>query len=251
MYILTQFIYRISFGLALAMAITSPREVTSGYFRNHSYVLLGLNALATMVAWSNPASFPLWPALVVSGLSYAAAVAWLYEKKHAGIVLLFAVSAVSILGGWLSLARGADHSFLAQALALLDPLTSGLVMGVTIAAMFLGHWYLNAPGMALAPLNKLVRFMAAAIVLRMIVSAVGVITALQTLGPSGGEQTLFLILRWLSGLIGALAVAWMTLATLKIPNTQAATGLLYVGVISTFLGELVALLLSLGSSYPL
>jgi hypothetical protein len=55
---------------------------------------------------------------------------------------------------------------------------------------------------------------------------------------------LFLTLRWLSGIVGALALAVMTWQTLKIPNTQSATGILYVGVIVTFLGELLALLLA-------
>jgi hypothetical protein len=44
--------------------------------------------------------------------------------------------------------------------------------------------------------------------------------------------------------VGALAVVVMTWQTLKIPNTQSATGILYVGVIVTFLGELLALLLT-------
>jgi hypothetical protein len=43
----------------------------------------------------------------------------------------------------------------------------------------------------------------------------------------------------------------MTWSTLKIPNTQAATGMLYVAVITTFLGELVGQLLSSGKAYPL
>ena len=36
----------------------------------------------------------------------------------------------------------------------------------------------------------------------------------------------------------------MSWQTLKIPNTQSATGILYVAVITTFLGELTSLLLS-------
>ena len=63
MAILTQFVLRLSFGLALGMAITDPRRVTSGYYRNHAYVLLGLNVLATMVALTAPDRFPLWPPL--------------------------------------------------------------------------------------------------------------------------------------------------------------------------------------------
>ena len=43
-------------------------------------------------------------------------------------------------------------------------------------------------------------------------------------------------------------MAWKTL---QIPNTQSATGILYVAVIATFIGELVSLLLSGSSAYPL
>ena len=37
------------------------------------------------------------------------------------------------------------------AFSYLDPLTSGLLLGITIAAMFLGHWYLNTPTMRTVP----------------------------------------------------------------------------------------------------
>jgi len=38
---------------------------------------------------------------------------------------------------------------------------------------------------------------------------------------------------------------------LQIPNTQSATGILYVAVIATFLGELTSLLLSAGLAFPI
>ncbi len=43
----------------------------------------------------------------------------------------------------------------------------------------------------------------------------------------------------------------MSWETLKIPNTQSATGILYVGVILTFLGEVAGLLISRETMYPL
>ncbi len=96
MAILTQFILRLSFGLALGMALTNPRQVTSGYYRNHLYVLLGLNVLATMAAIAQPDRLSLVPPLLAAILSYAGAVVWLYEKQRAGIVLLALVAAVSL-----------------------------------------------------------------------------------------------------------------------------------------------------------
>ena len=66
MLVLSQFVLRLSFGLSLAMALTSPKKVTSGYFRNHSYVLLGLTVLATLAALANQNSsvkLVVWPPL--------------------------------------------------------------------------------------------------------------------------------------------------------------------------------------------
>ena len=42
----------------------------------------------------------------------------------------------------------------------------------------------------------------------------------------------------------------MTWKTLAIPNTQSATGILYVGIIAAFLGELTSQLRSAGTVFP-
>jgi hypothetical protein len=62
---------------------------------------------------------------------------------------------------------------------------------------------------------------------------------------------LFILLRWLAGILGAAGLTVMAWKTSLIPNTQSATGILYVGVIATFIGELVSLLLSSSTAYPL
>jgi hypothetical protein len=248
--ILTQFIMRISFGLALGMAITPPRQVTSGYYRNHLYVLLGFNVLATLVAWAAPSQFPLWPPLSAAVLSYVGSVLWLYEKPRAGIACLACISAVTLVGAWLTLGGPSTASPAATLLHYADAPTSGLVLGGTIAAMFLGHWYLNTPTMALGPLRRLIVLMAVGIALRAVVCGAGLVLEIQSSGWPSQGQALFLGLRWLSGLLGAMLLSVMAWKTLQIPNTQSATGILYVGVIVTFLGELVSLLLSNGLAYP-
>jgi hypothetical protein len=70
---------------------------------------------------------------------------------------------------------------------------------------------------------------------------------------AGGTQThwLWLSLRWGAGIIGPLIVAAMTWRILKYRNTQSATGVLFVGVILTFLGEMTALLLYRELGLPL
>ncbi|MCC7086080.1 MAG: hypothetical protein IT427_13845 [Pirellulales bacterium] len=237
------------------MGLTSSRLVTSGYFRNHAYVLLGLNVLATLVALANRSQFLLWPPLAGAILSYLSAAVWLYEKPQAGKVLLFAVAAVSLLGAWsgsaLHLARFDIVSSPArQLLWYLDPMVGGLVLGSTMAAMFLGHWYLNTPTMELSPLRTLIVLMIFSVVVRSIVCGVG--TSFQLAGHGFSTPDLLMdFLRWAAGIVGVAVLAIMAWQTLKIPNTQSATGILYVAVIATFIGELTAQLLSASTVYPL
>src|SRR5262245_39097801 len=80
--LLSQFLLRLTFGLAVGMAITTPRLVSSGYFRNHLYVTLGLSAFAAMVSHTAaPDAF--WYAISAAVASYIGSVCWLYEKPKA------------------------------------------------------------------------------------------------------------------------------------------------------------------------
>lgn len=254
MQLLIQFLFRLSFGMAAAMLCVSARQVTSGYYRNNLYVLLGLNVLGSLLTWVAPADagMVVWPAVLAAVASYLGAAAWLYEKAGPGLLALVAVGIGSLAGASKSQpAHALSDSPSAQALWTLDPVTGGAVLGVTMAAMLLGHWYLNAPGMSLAPLRRLVGLMMAVLVLRGALAACGAILEYRTAAAIDLSEMLFACLRWLSGIVGALVVAVMARQTLKIPNTQSATGILYVGVILTFIGELTALLLSRGKPFPL
>ena len=61
----------------------------------------------------------------------------------------------------------------------------------------------------------------------------------------------FVTMRWAFGLAGVAVLIWMAWRTLDIPNTQSATGILYVAVIGAFVGETMSLLLSAESVYPI
>src|SRR6476660_3711410 len=166
MLLLSPFVLRLSFGLALAMGLTSPQKVTSGFFRNHSYVLLGLNVLAALAAWAERSQLYLWPPIIAAVLAYLCCVAWLYQMPKLGMLVLWSVAAISLIGALIDLPidartrleRGGD--MLGPVLWRLDPMASGQLLGTTIAAMCLGHWYLNTPTMEIGPLRRLLRLMA-------------------------------------------------------------------------------------------
>lgn len=245
MVILTQFLMRLAFGLAVGMALTSSRLVSSGFFRNHLYVTLGLSTLAALVGYS--AGFVWWPAAAAAALSYVGSVCWLYEQSRVGAILLWVIAGLALAGAWFgeSTVAGAD------VLRVTVVTTSGLVLGVTTAAMLLGHWYLNAPGMQLAPLERLIAVAAGAVVLQAAVIGSGLWCEVTQTAGVATFTWWFVVLRWAFGIVGTLALLWMARQTLRIPNTQSATGILYVAVIAVFAGELAGLLLSARSMFPL
>jgi hypothetical protein len=258
--LLIQFVFRLTFGVALAMVVTPSKHVSSGFYRVHLWVLLGLNTFASLAIYSQRESlakplmdwrlvFALAIGLVV--LNYVASVFWLYEKAQVGSALILAIAAVALMASILATTWENTREPVGIALAILDLASSGVLLGVTLAAMFLGHWYLNTPTMELLPLRRLVMFMTAAILIRTFVSGTGLTLQLTSDQVVPTLFWIFVVFRWLSGLLGTLAMAWMSWYTLKVPNTQSTTGILYAGVILAFLGELTSLLLSVDYPYPL
>ncbi len=259
-HLLIQFVFRVTFGVALCMGVTPARYVTSGFYRVHLWVLMGINTFAALAIFTRqeslePGAFS-WQFLFgvtvgMAFLSYVGSVLWLYEKSAAGELVLFVVAITALIAAGMVTPWSEATSGIGIALAFLDLSSSGLLLGVTLSAMFLGHWYLNTPTMELLPLKRLVILMGIAIVVRTLVSGTGL--ALQATSPAPLETVfwIFVSFRWLSGILGTLMLALMSWYALQVPNTQSATGILYAGVILTFLGELTSQLLSVDTLYPI
>ncbi len=251
--VLLAFLLRLACGLAAGMGIVSPGQVTSGYYRNNLYVLLGCNVLAGLTAWRLQTWAGAW-CVVGAVLSYAGAVCWLYEKQKAGRLALWLVAAAALAGSWAAqrpwLAAGTGYSVVQprwgglphHVLRWCDAPLGSAVSGGSVAAMLLGHWYLNAPGMQLAPLLRLLRWLLACTAMRAVGSAISAAAVSQASMPA--SDAWFLVLRWGAGLVGVMSLVVMAARNLAVPNTQSATGILYVAVIGAFAGELLALLLA-------
>lgn len=252
--ILLQFIFRLSMGIAAAMGLTSPRWVNAGFFRVHLWVIMGGNTLAALVAWSRPHDWT--PRVLITSLAvaltvlaYFGAVVWLYEQHRWGRWMLWGVAGLAFIAATAMFEAGLTAPMLTS-LKVLDIVSSGLLLGSTITAMFLGHWYLNHPGMELAPLRRLVLLMAASVILRSVAAGIGLGMEISAV-EKATAWWLMILLRWCAGLGLTFVLAWLTWQTLKVPNTQSATGILYAAVILTFIGELTSQLLSADAAYPL
>ncbi|MDA0839873.1 MAG: hypothetical protein O3B01_02360 [Planctomycetota bacterium] len=125
-------------------------------------------------------------------------------------------------------------------------LTSALSLGGILSAMMLGHWYLVTPTLSLKPLKTLVVLAGASLLAQLVFLGGGLYATskgidadlVRLVVAKPGFDALCFWIRVLVGICGGVVVAILTFRTLdKWRNTQAATGLLYVGVIIVFIGE--------------
>jgi hypothetical protein len=247
MTILFEFLMRLACGMAFAMVLTSARQVSSGFFRNHLYVVLGVLTLGCLAAASIRREL-FWGTVAAAALAYAGGVAWLYDAKRTGKSILLLVAATSLCLAITSSraaspkADGLDA--VATALDVLDVTTASWLVGTVMVSMLLGHWYLNAPEMEIQPLDKLLGFAFAGLVARAAVCGGALFWGVRSVSDFPQTMTWLIVLRWACGLAGLAAALWMARQTLKIPNTQSATGLLYVAVFAVLSGEIASLLMS-------
>jgi hypothetical protein len=136
---------------------------------------------------------------------------------------------------------------------LLGEFTSAALLGTAITAMLLGHFYLIAPGMSLSPLLSMLTALFVATGLRIALAGWGLWTwtGEHSLVNWEDETALWLPVRWGLGFGGPLVLVWMAQSTAKIRSTQSATGILYVVVILSFLGELTSQILTANTGYLL
>lgn len=248
---LARFVCQLCFGICGAMLVSPPKYITSGFYRVHLWVVLGLMTFAGLALFSIRGDTDLGtltlPAVVTGAIiSYMGSVAWLYEKVRPGQVLLAAAGVCAFVATCgLTPLTGSTSTMLGW----LDDFSAGSILGTTMAAMLLGHWYLNTPTMKLLPLERLIWLIVLATLLRAALCGWAFVADYSSREVSFG----FLAgasLRWAAGLLGVMVLALMSYKTLKIPNTQSATGILYVAVICVFMGELASHLLRMSTSYP-
>ena len=237
MRLLIDFLTRFGWGLAIGLVLTPATVVPAGFFRVNMLVVMGLATFAALLAHTaGPAG--VWPLAAAAAVgAWMGSVAWLGDKRRACIGFCVACAAILAAATVVPLAT----TPLTAAVAVL----SGLVTGLTVHAMLLGHWYLNAPGMRVDALRRAIDVALIAWAVRLIAAVVETWPDLSMLlGRADATSLALLSLRWLAGLVGLPVLLVMSRKTLDIPNTQSATGILYVACLAAILGELTAQLLA-------
>jgi hypothetical protein len=188
------------------------------------------------------------------------------------LTILAAISAALLIGlaGWAERRRGlfvamtvtgaaaalAAGFVWAQSLELIGQPSAGrwlgvavgqvlgaLLMGCVTTAWLLGHAYLTATRMTIAPLRRLARILIAAVALRCAFAAASLATAWLATGddaiaPRLLQSWMVLCLRGGLGLVLPAVFAYMVYDCVRLRSTQSATGILYFASLFVYVGEL-------------
>lgn len=245
MLIIADFATRLVCGLAVVMLLTSTSKVGVAYFRTIMQVALGFSVLAALAAWGH---VPTWMLVMTPIAATLGFMGWTLGRRAFGQICsatLFLLSTCTLVAICQSLTSSSQNWFV-----LANAFSSAALLGTMMSAMLLGHSYLIAPTMSIDPLLRMVQLITSSLLVRLVVAGLLVAVVLGWIGGSVTEPPkrfwwFMLLARWGLGLIGPAVVALLVWQTAKLKSTQSATGILYVGVILTFFGELISQVMGL------
>lgn len=148
--------------------------------------------------------------------------------------------------GLLAVVFASVHAGDPVALSVARGLVSALFLGVVSDAMLLGHWYLVQPGLARSPIFELVRWTGViwAPHTLLMLWPVGMVSVLN--GSIDDAYNGLLGWFWVACVVATIALVGVTLVALReraYSAVMAATGLMYLAILTVFGQDLVARIL--------
>lgn len=255
------FLLLLAGGVMFAAAVPAPATVTLHWLRLAGIIALALTGLAGYFAYRRMTGGgavepgPAWGYAAAAGAVLAQlALVQLDVRRgqRAAALLGYAAAVAAVVLAW----PGAPASRWAGperwALAALTAAGVAAAVGLVLMAMLLGHAYLTASRMTMAPFRRLNLALAGALVVRALCAA-PLALWLNHLRPAEylwGIHGLLICTRWLVGLAVPLAFVYMAHDCIRRRSNQSATGILYVAGLLVFIGELCALHLARATGLP-
>ncbi len=264
----------LAWGGLFALAIPPFFNVERGFYKSSAAVYLaasittaiGLGLLALRGgASAGPGAASLWTAAALWTLSSVAVAVYLYTLwtengllRSRAYALGLAVGLIALIANVTLLMPPGFGAVAAVAYAL-TAITSALVLGLVSGAMLFGHWYLIDLDMPVDYLRTYIRILGIVLVADLIALglAIGLPAILGSAGAAAAVNDLFashlglLAVRLILGPVATIVLVWMCWQTLKIPQTMAATGLLYIAVMSVLVGEMLGRFILFRTAIPL
>jgi hypothetical protein len=153
------------------------------------------------------------------------------------------LDAIAPLFGMVGLVAAGAAAGGPDALAVARTVVGALFLGAVTDAMLLGHWYLVQPGLGRGPLEELNRWVALMwpFEIAVLLWPTGMLSALSGTIDDGYQGLLGWF--WVACAVTTLALTFVTKAALKekaYSAVMAATGLLYLAILTAFGTDLVA-----------
>jgi len=123
------------------------------------------------------------------------------------------------------------------AVSLLRTFSGAAFLGAVTDAMLLGHWYLTQPGLPRAPIKELVRWAAYVWPVEVVLfllppGMVGVVSGAHSDGYGGLLGWMWVVCAITTGVL--LVVTWLALRERSYSAVMAATGLMYLAILTGF-----------------
>lgn len=168
--------------------------------------------------------------------------------------------AAASLGALETLAAGRAPErlpLLVAALVVLGQSLGAWILGSITVAWLLGHAYLTATSMTIAPLRHFSRMLSWAVATRILFMLISLMIAWQVRGDPNSpilervaQSWLIVVLRVGVGLLAVAVFAYMVADCVRLRSTQSATGILYFGSVMAYVGELASQQLMFELGWP-
>jgi len=229
-------------GIMLAAAVCEPQQVTLNWLRLCGILALVMSAVSMFfLARSDRSGAMIWM------LNAACVVAILGQVAFAQLGFRRTQQALAVLAFFISIRIGAIYFGRTPITSYAAAIGIAAMSGLALMDMLLGHAYLTASKMTIAPFRRLNAFLAGTMVWRAIIA--GFATTLMT-REIWLREGVFILTRWLVGLAVPAVFVYMAHDCIKRRSTQSATGILYVAGVLIFIGELMAVYLVRASGLP-
>ena len=265
---LTTFLYSLAGGMLAVLATGTSSAIAQRFLRLTCFIVLAAAAVLSVefLRFGNAGSIGLVAGTLGVLLAVAAVAAVLTAPGECGSGRAFRWSCA--FGGLAGVAAacasalglpGVGHdSNLASALLVVSQTLGAMLLGSITIAWLLGHAYLTATKMTIAPLIHFSRMLSLAVLARAMFAVVSLAAAWLARGESGttvlsqlGNVWLVVSIRIGFGLIVVGAMAYMVADCVRLRSTQSATGILYFASILAYVGELANQQLVVECGWPL
>lgn len=269
---LTTFLYSLAGGMLCVLPTGRTDRIAWRFMRLVGAIVLAVVCLATVwcIREGGSASPGAGRWIVRLGIASATATAVvvLIAPLATRVTRLFNISCV--LGGLLSVtaacvlavAKLGEHGGLPVGLTtavVISQVLGALLLGSVTVAWLLGHAYLTATRMTIAPLRHFSRLLSWAVAVRITFLVISLAVAWLARTDDGSsvlsqivsQAWLVLILRAGVGLVAVGVFAYMVSDCVRLRSTQSATGILYFGSLCAYTGELASRHLSAQYGWPL